>query len=69
MSFFYDLRPDLSDLFGSPVPAPGVRVVFDPELVFALRKRRLGRTVSRELKGDEGLLVHLDALDSLTCPR
>ena len=41
--------------FGTPDLAPGVRVQFDPDKVFAARERNTGRQADRTLVGDEGL--------------
>lgn len=67
MSFFLAHAPDGDDLFGAPAPSVGARVVFDAELLFIARERLLG-PVTRELTGDEGLVVHEDPRDVLTWP-
>ncbi len=57
MDYYFAQAPDEADFFGAPSPAPGVRVSFVAELLFAAQERELGRPVQRRLTGDEGLVV------------
>jgi len=54
--------------FGTPDLAPGVRVRFDPDKLFAARERGTGRPVDRHLAGDEGLVVDEIATGVLVWP-
>ncbi|MFJ3642002.1 hypothetical protein ACIPRD_19910 [Streptomyces sp. NPDC090108] len=66
MPFFaYD---DADHFYGDPHPAPGTRVRFCPERLFAARERRLGRPVRRQRTGSDGLVVHEDPTAILTWP-
>jgi hypothetical protein len=54
--------------FGTPDLAPGVRVQFDPDKLFAARERSTGRSADRHVAGDEGLVVHEIAAGVLVWP-
>ncbi|WP_425387919.1 type IV secretory system conjugative DNA transfer family protein [Amycolatopsis nigrescens] len=47
-----------------PLPAVGIRVVFDIDRLFASRDRLAGRPVERKVVGDEGLVVYEDPMDA-----
>lgn len=64
---YFALASEDERFFGTPTPAPAVRVSFDPERFFAARERH-GRAVERRLVGDEGLVVHECASDELVWP-
>jgi hypothetical protein len=53
--------------FGTPDLAPGVRVHFDPDKLFAARERSTG-LADRHLTGDDGLVVHEIASDVIVWP-
>ena len=59
---------DAGSYFGIPDLAPGARVRFDPDKLFAARERDTGRPADRVLAGDEGLLVHEIATDVIVWP-
>jgi hypothetical protein len=67
VDFFFAVD-DEERFFGTPEPAPGARVCFDPDKLFAARERATGRPVARLLVGDEGLVVHENATDVLLWP-
>lgn len=61
MAFYFAV--DLGkDIFGDPEPAPGVRVRFVIEKLFAARGKPF------PLKGDEGLVVYQDPTGTITWP-
>jgi hypothetical protein len=68
VAYYLTYAPGGAGFFGVPDPAVGARVVFDAERLFAARERRLGRPVTRELRGDEGLVVLEDPMEALTWP-
>jgi hypothetical protein len=59
---------DAAGFFGEPKPAPGARVCFVPDKLFAARERETGRPVDRHLVGDEGLVVDEVVGDVLVWP-
>lgn len=66
MAFFAFDEPDR--FYGEPDLAPGARVRFVPDKFFTARERTVGGPVDRQLRGDEGLLVHHVATDILVWP-
>lgn len=68
MPYYLAVSSDGRNFFGRPTPAVGVRVVFDPDLMFAARADALGRTVEHRLDGDEGLVIHDDPRDVFDWP-
>lgn len=64
VAYFLALGADERNVFGRPEPAAGVRVVFEPELLFAAR----GEAAERRLIGDEGLVVYEDPRAVLAWP-
>lgn len=64
---YFVLASEDERFFGIPMPAPAVRVSFDPERFFVARERN-GRAVERRLIGGEGLVVHECATDELIWP-
>ena len=61
MAFYFAVDAG-KDIFGDPEPAPGVRVRFVIEKLFAARGKPF------PLKGDEGLVVHQDPTGTITWP-
>jgi hypothetical protein len=66
VSFF--AHDESKGFYGEPEPAPGARVHFVPEKLFAAREHATGRPKGRRLVGDEGLVVHEVATDVLVWP-
>uniref|UniRef100_A0AAU3HPA3 Uncharacterized protein n=1 Tax=Streptomyces sp. NBC_01393 TaxID=2903851 RepID=A0AAU3HPA3_9ACTN len=66
MSFF--ALYDAEHFYGEPEPAPGARVSFVPDKLFAARERRTVRPADRQPVGDEGLMVNEIAADVLQWP-
>ncbi|HEV2635988.1 MAG TPA: hypothetical protein VGX23_12615 [Actinocrinis sp.] len=66
-AMYFALASEDERFFGTPTPAPAVRVSFGPERFFAARERN-GRAVQRRLVGGEGLVVHECATDELGWP-
>ncbi|MFI0968168.1 hypothetical protein ACH4S8_43520 [Streptomyces sp. NPDC021080] len=60
---FYFAFDGAEHFYGDPEPAPGARVSFVPDKLYAARKRRTGRPVDRQLVHDDGLLVNEIAMD------
>jgi hypothetical protein len=54
--------------YGEPRPAPGARVHFVPEKLFAARERGTGHPVDRQSHSGDGLVVHEVATDVLVWP-
>lgn len=68
MFYYLAQKGSEENFYGVPLPAVGIRVVFDIERLFAARERGLGRPVDRKVAGDEGLVVHEDPMAVLTLP-
>lgn len=58
------------EFFGSPMPAEGVRVVFDPDRLLAARERKYPDlpSMSRSDADDEGLVVYQDPMAVVKLP-
>ena len=64
---YFALPVEDQRFFGSPSPAPGTRVSFEPDKLFAARERR-GSKLERKLSADDGLVVNEDARGVILWP-